>query len=239
MKKITLLVLLSFSLSGFSQGVAIYIAGTTADISGTTHSALCTGDVTVVDFEVENFFGVDTIINILRKVITPLTGTEDKMCCGALGCLDGACYDYLLMAGVPEFVSINDCPMLAGNFGTINAYHRGNGNAGVVVYRYIVVNEFNFPIDSVDLELTSFASADDLSNADLNIVSNYSEQTLRFDGVDDFHTVCLHDLSGRIIWSAPLTNSSESFSSMALPEGLYVCRFVGDSGEDVKKFVWK
>ncbi len=224
----TLYTLLIFLTSAIckAQGVEIYLAGETTDISGTTQSVLCTGNITHLQLDVLNLTGTDQPMKITRKIITPLPGTEDQLCWGVDGG-EGHCYGFDVMAGIPEYTTPDEPYIFNNTLAVLLAYHRGNGNAGVVVYRYYVVDSADMRIDSVDLEFTAFAGLDDQHESDFKIWANSEKQTLVVESSNNQSTFQLFDLQGKVIFSSTLWAGINEFDQ-PFAAGTYI--FIADYG---------
>lgn len=217
MKKLFLL--LFFPGAALAQDFEFTIDGVAGLVNGTTQTFLCEGDVTHVDVFVENVSGPNGKYKARRCRIVELAGTQDQICWGVTGSLDGSCYSYDQTQDSTCFTTTNLPTINVGTSGTISSYHKGNGNAGTVHYRYYLVSEAGVEIDSVDIIYESFAGLDD--EGEPFSVATAESGTILLQ-VSYATTLHLFDMNGREVSQFDVESGKHQLEASHLPTGSYI-----------------
>jgi len=221
-----------------AQNIEIRILGEMEDISGTVLTLESPGEYSVVGFQVVNYL-TPQILNIRRKIITPLPGTQDAFCWhSAFG--EGICYDYETVSASNPFTSTCD-PFVGSepDYGDLVAEHKGNGIGGFVQYRYIVVDELGNSLDSVDLAWTSTASLQKPTESEVNSVfPDRLADVLVVKQMAESGTITIYDLSGKAICSQALSAGQTNVPMPTSNSGIYFYHLLAGGKSTTGKFAW-
>ena len=215
--------------------VEIYQSGETTDLSGTTVNVGCTADETLYDMEVLNTSGETLVLNIKRKRIVMLEGTDDKFCWAGPGGSVGNCYDKDVVGPFDEFTSDNSPTIPNGEKGFLQSYHIANEIYGTVQYRYYVINNADGEaLDSVDIVFSSVANLTPITETTFQLWPNPTVNGNVFISVENElssqTTFTLMDLTGKVVLQSNLTIGVNEVSVNDLQSGTYVYSISNSDG---------
>lgn len=208
-----------------AQVLTINEYGSTADISGTTHTVTLTSAVNsehIVDFIVNNESALARPWLVTRKILSQPQGWSNYFCWGLEGQF-GSCYDtssLILYHGGKVTIP-------AGTAAVLSTYITSPG-AGCSEYRYYISTDSVNYIDSVDMQVCNFLGLEDLQAIDFAVAPNPAQSSVVISS-SDFGAGSLQiiDQTGRIIRDEEVV-LPHNLSVEALENGTYFLRLAID-----------
>ncbi len=234
MKKIFTLSFLLLSLSSINaQGIEIYVAGETTEISGTEYIHSGANTTLHIDFDIKNTSGNPLDLGITRSKLIESVGSADYLCWG-ISLADGNCYDTAAVSpnnpwstpdGTPAATPDNAAALLS-------AYYHHGGTSGSSLYRYYVVNiSTGDRLDSVDLKFESTLSLEKNNNIVLDVYPNPASDylTVNAEKINGNITISVFDLVGKEVAKAALTSGKNQLNLSDLRTGVYFYSIIRDN----------
>lgn len=223
MKQFFTLFAISLTLSASAQTIGIYIEGEATDVSGTTID-LAGGEDINENLTVTNLSGGDLTLACTRTKLMEVSGATDYLCWGK-NLLDGVCYSSSTVGPNNPWTTPDVFTWTDGEEGLLAVYHIANGNPGVALFRYYIVDDGTGDLlDSVDVRYTSTVGIEETKKLDISAYPNPANNVfnIELDGAgSDVITVQLQNLLGQKVIDEKISNGVNTLDVSKLKSGIY------------------
>jgi hypothetical protein len=216
MKRIIIgLGLMTFTLGASAQGLEVYIASETEDVSGTTVEDV-DGDLEAV-FVVKNVSDSPVVIAVERVKLIVLEGTGDYLCWAE------QCYDETDVAPFDPYLNPDEALLESDSSEVLISYHVTHEIAGCASYRYYFIDAGDVRRDSLDVLFCSTVSIDENQGLDITIFPNPVSEilTVSLDRITDNVGFELYNVLGDVVMTKNLIQGQNYLNVQALPNGVY------------------
>lgn len=214
-----------FMPSIWSQTIGIYQEGSPLDVSGTVLD-ITAGEETEEEFYIVNESSATLLLRVRRLRLQTVVGATDYLCWGK-DTETEICYPSIVVGPNEDWTSPDAYSWAPLDSGILSAFHLANGNSGVALYRYYIVDDAWQKLDSVDVRFTAeVASAGILLDpAHFTIYPNPSSHEVFIEWFQDKSNCALriYDITGALVEERELTQGVNEFDLSDCGSGLYCC----------------
>ncbi|MCG8575660.1 MAG: T9SS type A sorting domain-containing protein [Flavobacteriales bacterium] len=223
MKKIFTLLFTIGLASVASAQIGIYIEDEATDVSGTIVD-LAGGESIHENFDVINEGDAALTLRCTRVKLQTVDGATDYLCWGK-DLVSGICYPSSTVGPNDPWTTPDEYVWEPGDDGLLSVYHVANGNVGVAMYRYYIIDNSDNLLDSVDVRFTSTVGIDQTENAEFNSYPNPTSDVFNIqmsnNAQGDNYTVALYNIVGEKVMDVTLTEGTNKLDVSSLVNGVY------------------
>ena len=223
MKQLLVTGLFTFILSfSWAQVIGIYQDGYPVDVSGTVVD-LAGGEETEEYFEIVNESSATYMLRVERVKLQTVAGATDSLCWGKEE-TSAICYPSAMVGSNDDWTSPDSYSWVALDTGVLSVYHVANGNLGVALYRYYIIDDSGDKLDSVDVRFTSTVSIQETVQERLHAYPNPATDKLFVEvksQEDALLSIKVFNLMGAQVLEGNLKDGVNEFDVSGQGSGVY------------------